>query len=174
MRNFYAGKNKKDSKGKFDGKGKKGASLEAQAQWMKGKGKSYGVAPRTVNAYSAELCLHGLEISPALGLAASTTSPSKPELGILDCGATASAAPEAVLQGLILPFWSKTAPPRLKWAQLHARTSGLGMVAGVEHYIEQSLVQMCQGCVESSHCTPCRILLITTSPTLTRIIWSPA
>ena len=73
MRNFYAGKNKGDSKGKFNGKGKKGASLEAQAQWTKGKGKSYGVAPRTVNAYSAsEMCLHGLEIFPALGLAATT------------------------------------------------------------------------------------------------------
>ena len=102
---YYINKGKASSKSKSKGKGKKGAYLEAQAQWMKGKGKNTGYGPpfRSVNAYGAfDMHLGGLEvIQPTMDLAATTSTPTRPEMGMLDSGATASAAPEAVIQGLI-------------------------------------------------------------------------
>ncbi|CAE7206830.1 unnamed protein product [Symbiodinium sp. CCMP2592] len=97
--------NKGKSKGKFKGKGKKGMFMEAQA-WMKGKGKNKGKGigkdgPRSVNAYSSELFLGGLEVSEVFEAAASHDVSSSPGTGMIDCGATASAAPEAVVRGLI-------------------------------------------------------------------------
>ena len=93
------------SKGKFKGKSKKGMAMEAQA-WMKGKGKAKGKGvgkdgPRSVNAYSSEFFLGGLEVSEVLEAAASHDVSSSPGTGMIDCGATASAAPEAVVRGLI-------------------------------------------------------------------------
>ncbi|CAE7800179.1 unnamed protein product [Symbiodinium sp. CCMP2592] len=93
------------SKGK--GKSKKGHWMDVQGLW-KGKGKGpKGKTKdgyRTVNAYSSEMFLGGLEVIHNMDLAASsipTTSSTEPQLGMLDCGATASAAPEAVVKGLI-------------------------------------------------------------------------
>ena len=94
-------------KSKSKGKSKKGHWMDVQGLW-KGKGKGpkgktkdgYG----TVNAYSSEMFLGGLEVIHSLDLAASSTSATSsnaPQLGMLDCGATASAAPEAVVKGLI-------------------------------------------------------------------------
>ncbi|CAE7295575.1 GIP [Symbiodinium sp. CCMP2592] len=98
----FAGKGK--SKGK--GKGKKGMWLESQAMWNKGKGKTKGKSKdgnRSVNAYMAgEYFVGGLELkdSKEINSADSSSSPAA-EVGLLDCGATASAAPEAVVQSLI-------------------------------------------------------------------------
>ena len=94
-------------KSKAKGKSKKGHWMDVQGLW-KGKGKGpKGKTKdgyRTVNAYSSEMFLGGLEVIHSLDLAASstaTTSSNAPHLGMLDCGATASAAPEAVVKGLI-------------------------------------------------------------------------
>ncbi|CAE7826136.1 unnamed protein product, partial [Symbiodinium necroappetens] len=94
-------------KSKSKGKSKKGHWMDVQGLW-KGKGKGpKGKTKdgyRTVNAYSSEMFLGGLEVIHSLDLAASstaTTSSNAPQLGMLDCGATASAAPEAVVKGLI-------------------------------------------------------------------------
>ena len=90
------------NKGKGKGKSKKGMFLEAQAQWYKGKGKSKSLGPpRPVNAYASDMYLGGLEMSNTMDLAAVASSPTRPELGMVDCGATASAAPDAVVKGLI-------------------------------------------------------------------------
>ncbi|CAE7327870.1 unnamed protein product, partial [Symbiodinium necroappetens] len=94
------------SQGKYKGKSKKGMALEAQA-WMKGKAKAKGKGvggkdgPRSVNAYSSEFFLGGLEVSEVLEAVASHDVSSTPGTSVIDCGATASAAPEAVVRGLI-------------------------------------------------------------------------
>ena len=98
---YYIGK----GKGKGKNKGKKGMWLDAQA-WTRGKGKakSKGKEPsRSVNAYSADYFMGGLELSEGLDLNSADVQSrgSRPQVGMLDCGATASAAPEAVVQGLI-------------------------------------------------------------------------
>ena len=78
---------------------------ELQAVWKgKGKGKMKTKEPsRSVNAYHAQsdLYIHGLELTSTLEAASATSSARSPELGMLDCGATASAAPEAVVKDLI-------------------------------------------------------------------------
>ncbi|CAE7863759.1 unnamed protein product [Symbiodinium necroappetens] len=99
---FFKGK----TKGKYKGKSKKGMAMEAQA-WMKGRSKAKGKGVggkdglRSLNAYSSEFFLGGLEVSEVLEAAASHESSSSPGTGMIDCGATASAAPEAVVRGLI-------------------------------------------------------------------------
>ncbi|CAE7821609.1 GIP [Symbiodinium sp. CCMP2592] len=96
-------------KGKSKGKGKKGywTDMHLQAMW-KGKGKSKnpkGKDPghRSVNAYATDMFVGGLELTDVLEVAASEIQKpvSKPHVGMLDSGATASAAPDAVVQGLI-------------------------------------------------------------------------
>ena len=92
-------------KGKGKPKGKRSHWLEAQGAWIKGKGKNKGKGKdpyRTVNAYASEYFLGGLEVTHVME-AATTTSPdgAKPQFGMVDCGATASAAPEGVVKGLI-------------------------------------------------------------------------
>ena len=91
-------------KGKGKSKSKKGMVLEAQA-WMKGKkgrmkgsGKDATSGHRSVNAYATDLFLGGLEVSEAM---AADDSQATPSTGMIDCGATASAAPEAVVRSLI-------------------------------------------------------------------------
>ena len=54
-----------------------------------------------MNAYSKEMFLGAFELSEANELAASSTTSIPSSRGVLDCGATASAAPEAVARGLI-------------------------------------------------------------------------
>eukprot|EP00439_Symbiodinium_sp_Y106_P001694 s8914_g1.t1 len=98
----FVGKGK--NKGKS--KGKKGMWLESQALWSKGKSKAKGKGKdgnRSVNAYMAgEYFVGGLELKDSKEIhAADTSEPPAAEVGLLDCGATASAAPEAVVQSLI-------------------------------------------------------------------------
>ena len=102
----YYAKGKSKSKGK--GKSKKGMYLDADAAW-KGKGKNPEWGPRSVNAYaaSAEYFVGGLELSSTMDMASATTSTARPERGMIDCGATASAAPEAVVKGLIASILEK-------------------------------------------------------------------
>ena len=96
---YYFGKGKGKGKGKT--KGKRANWMEAQA-WFKGKGKHKTKdSGKSVNAYNADLFAGGLELSEGLELHASTPEPVPQHQGMLDCGATASAAPEAVVQGLI-------------------------------------------------------------------------
>ncbi|CAE7510524.1 unnamed protein product [Symbiodinium sp. CCMP2592] len=89
-------------KGKSKGKGKKGYYVDpAYAMWSsKGKGKSKSKdSYRPVNAYQSELFVGGLDM--VLEAAAASSEPVDPNVGMIDCGATASAAPEAVVKGLI-------------------------------------------------------------------------
>ena len=89
-------------KGKGKGKTKKGMWMETNALWAKGKNKGKGKDPyRTVNAYASEYFLGGLEVTNVLDAASTTTAGTEPHCGMIDCGATASAAPEAVVKGLI-------------------------------------------------------------------------
>ena len=88
------------------GKNKKGFYMDADAIW-KGKGKGHDWMPRTVNAYSSDMYIGGLELTPTMEAAAATSTATRPELGMVDCGATASAAPEAVVKGLIASILEK-------------------------------------------------------------------
>ena len=85
------------------GKGKKGMWLDAHLSWKgKGKGKPKGKDGfRPVNAYASEMFLGGLEVAEVLEAASVESQPAQPHVGMIDCGATASAAPEAVVKGLI-------------------------------------------------------------------------
>ena len=106
--NYMKGKGK--GKGKFKSKSSYPAMMEAQASSKsKGKGK-YGknksaVSRPSVNAYTM-YDLGGLEIeSPEFSLAAtqkgSDVDVEPKSSGMLDCGATASAAPDVSVRGLI-------------------------------------------------------------------------
>ena len=91
-------------KGKGKSKSKKGKSLhwlDANAAW-KGKGKSKTGSQRpSVNAYNSEV-FYGLEMKTSMDLNSTESSTTgKPGNALLDCGATASAGPEASVQGLI-------------------------------------------------------------------------
>ncbi|CAE7645969.1 unnamed protein product [Symbiodinium sp. KB8] len=89
-------------KGKSKGKGKKGFLVDpAYAMWSsKGKGKTKNKdSYRPVNAYQSELFVGGLDM--VLEAASASSEPVDPNVGMIDCGATASAAPEAVVKGLI-------------------------------------------------------------------------
>ena len=88
------------------GKNKKGFYMDADAVW-KGKGKSNDWLPRTVNAYSSDMYIGGLELTSSMEAATATSTTTRPELGMVDCGATASAAPEAVVKGLIASILEK-------------------------------------------------------------------
>ena len=102
----YYAKGKSKSKGK--GKSKKGMYLNADAVW-KGKGNGPDWGSRSVNAYAAstDYFMGGLELSPTMDMASATTSTARPERGMIDCGATASAAPAAVVKGLIASILEK-------------------------------------------------------------------
>ena len=97
------------SKGKGKSKGKKGyaADMQLQAMWKgksKGKnGKGKDSVFRPVNAYASDMFVGGLELTDVLEVAATELKKPalKPQVGMLDSGATAPAAPDAVVQGLI-------------------------------------------------------------------------
>ena len=113
---YFTGK----GKGKF--KGKKGYWLEAQALKGKSSGKSKGKSMlkdsgRSVNAYASDLFAGGLELSEAMDLNSAHALPSNPQKGMLDCGATASAAPEAVVQNLISTVLSHDPEARIELDQ---------------------------------------------------------
>ena len=118
LEDYYIGKGK--HKGPSTGKGKKGYWMESNAMGKKGKskGKSKEPSSRSVNAYSSELFLGGLEVSEAME---STTAPSTssvdPRKGMLDSGATASAAPEAVVKSLIETVLQCDRSARIELAQ---------------------------------------------------------
>ncbi|CAE7771249.1 unnamed protein product [Symbiodinium sp. CCMP2592] len=91
-------------KGKGKTKSKKGYWSDVQAAWMKGKQKSKGKGKdphRSVNAYSAEYFVGGLELRESFDLNATNMASTSPSMAMLDSGATASAAPEAVVQSLV-------------------------------------------------------------------------
>ncbi|CAE7561074.1 unnamed protein product [Symbiodinium sp. CCMP2592] len=116
---YYTGK----GKGKPKGKGKKGPWMQAHAIWTKGKGKTKGKSKeRTVNAYASDIFLGGLEFS-GLEMATSqqTSGPlatsQEPHLGMIDSGATASAAPEAVVKGLISAILTQDKGAKIEFDQ---------------------------------------------------------
>ena len=98
------GKGKKGMKGKF----KSAAMADQYALWTsktKGKGKNFGKPVRPpVNAYTAFYDLGGLEMDPQPHFSAATAvkdALTSSTTGMLDCGATASAAPDLAVHGLI-------------------------------------------------------------------------
>ncbi|CAE7462825.1 GIP [Symbiodinium sp. CCMP2592] len=118
IEDYFIGKGK--HKGHSSGKGKKGYWMESYAMGKKGKGKGKTKDPtsRSVNAYSSDLFLGGLEVSEALESTTSpTTSSSDPRKGMLDSGATASAAPEAVVKSLIETVLQCDRSARIELAQ---------------------------------------------------------
>ena len=100
MADAYYMKGKGKPKGK--GKGKSFNVVDMNAMW-KGKGKSKNVPSRpAVNAYTAETqSFYGLELREPLEAHSTAATNMKPNLGLLDCGATASAGPETSVQKLI-------------------------------------------------------------------------
>ncbi|CAE7533658.1 nosip, partial [Symbiodinium necroappetens] len=140
MDGYFIGK----GKGKGKSKGKYGQWLEGQASWMKGKNK--GKEPsRTVNAYSSDLFLAGLEVAPTMDLSSMSASRADPQMGMLDSGATASAAPEAVVKGLVEAVLSRDRGARIdleqysrpyfrfgngKWGRALGRTTITSNVSG--------------------------------------------
>ena len=118
LEDYYIGKGKQ--KGSSTGKGKKGYWMESHAMGKKGKGKGKSKEPssRSVNAYSSELFLGGLEVSEAMeSTTAPTSSSVDPRKGMLDSGATASAAPEAVVKSLIETVLQCDRSARIELAQ---------------------------------------------------------
>ena len=95
---YMKGKGKTKSKNK----GKMSHMADLNAMW-KGKGKSkQGHQRPAVNAYMGESqSLYGMEIKENFEAQSSAASNMKPNLGLLDCGATASAGPETSVQKLI-------------------------------------------------------------------------
>ena len=100
--------------------------MQAHAVWNKGKskGKPKGKdSGRSVNAYSSEMFLGGLEFS-GLEMAATqatTTTASSSDHdarhGMIDSGATASAAPEAVVKGLISSILTQDKGAKIEFDQ---------------------------------------------------------
>ena len=88
-------------KGKGKGKGKLSSMADLNAMG-KGKGKSkQGPSRPAVNAYMGETrTLCGMEIKEHFEAQSSAASNVKPNLGLLDCRATARAGPEAALSCL--------------------------------------------------------------------------
>ncbi|CAE7581414.1 Smyd3, partial [Symbiodinium sp. CCMP2456] len=119
---YFSGK----GKGKFRPKGKKGPWMQAHAVWNKGKskgkpkGKDVG---RSVNAYSSDMFLGGLEFSGLEAAATQTStamapsSDSEAHQGMIDSGATASAAPEAVVKGLISSILTQDKGAKIEFDQ---------------------------------------------------------
>ncbi|CAE7743119.1 unnamed protein product, partial [Symbiodinium sp. KB8] len=117
---YFIGKGKGGAKGK----GKRAMWMDNQA-WMKGKGKNRGTKSsskdtnRSVNAYMTDYFIGGLEVSDSMELNSASANPEADtsHVGMLDCGATASAAPEAVVQGLISAILSKDKTARIELDQ---------------------------------------------------------
>ena len=109
-----------NGKGKGKHKGKKGMWTEAYANGLwkgksKGKGKSKDPL-RSVNAYASDMFVGGLEILEA-NAAESPKPVTQPHVGMLDSGATASAAPDAVVQGLISAVLSHDSKAKIELDQ---------------------------------------------------------
>ena len=107
---YYMNGGKGKGKKGFKGKTKSSNLMDYQAMWAgksKSKGKmSHGKSMRPpVNAYTACYDLGGMEMQQPLTFSAASavkeTSTTSSSSGMLDCGATASAAPDLAVQGLI-------------------------------------------------------------------------
>ncbi|CAE7802513.1 GIP, partial [Symbiodinium necroappetens] len=90
--------------------------------WPKGKskGKAKGKdGSRSVNAYMAsEYFVGGLELNKVNELhSVASSDPPSAQNGLLDCGATASAAPEAIVQSLISAVLSQDKNARIELDQ---------------------------------------------------------
>ena len=98
--NYFVGKGKGKSKGRVN-RYVHWADMEMQAAWKGSKGKSKSGRP-SVNAYSADMYMNGLEI---VHEAQTSTMSSSRQVAdgeaLIDCGATASAGPEESVKGLI-------------------------------------------------------------------------
>ena len=134
--------------------------FEAQA-WMKGKskGKTKGHAKdgpghRSVNAYTSDLFLGGLDVSEAMEITGTGVQTASPSVGMLDCGATASAAPKlkAIVRSLISAVSFMTRMPRWNLSNPRDRISGLGMGVGDELCAEYICVAMCLDNHNTFHC----------------------
>ena len=109
--NYVKGKGKGKSR-QFRSKGRPPQQANwSEAMWtsMRNKGKGYGgskgMGKPPVNAYTMQYEMGGMELqTPELSLASSLAAPEGHERkaeGMLDCGATASAAPDVAVKGLI-------------------------------------------------------------------------
>ncbi|CAE7227772.1 unnamed protein product, partial [Symbiodinium sp. CCMP2456] len=107
------------SKGKSKGKAKYGYASDMDVYYIKGKTKSKGKgkgpewAPRTVNAFATDYFTGGLELSSTVEVPKPPQTRALPELGMIDFRATASAAPEAVVKGLISAILEKDSGARV-------------------------------------------------------------
>ncbi|CAE7443123.1 Cacna1h [Symbiodinium natans] len=138
--NYYMNKN-----GKPKGKGKKGMWSEVQAMWKgrsKGKPSKGKDGYRPVNAYVTDMFVGGLELTEVLE--AQTSEATKPEptpqIGMLDCGATASAAPDAVVQGLIQAVLSHDRNAKIELDQ-GARTFSIYTLPNPSEYYQNGFEQ---------------------------------
>ena len=111
---------------------------------MKGKGKSKGKGKgkdmsRAVNAYASNMFVGGLELSDSYELQSSSMSASNAQTGMLDCGATASAAPE----GAVLAK-DKSAKIEFDQSSQRGHTFGSGTGVGVELSVVFTCPVVCQ------------------------------
>ena len=116
----YYGNFANKGKGKNKSKSKKGFALEAQTLWGKGKGYNKGKSvgkERAVNAYANDIFIGGLEVSDAMEATTADHSEGLPQAGMIDCGATASAAPEAVVKGLISAVLTQDKGAKIEFEQ---------------------------------------------------------
>ena len=97
--------------------------FEAQA-WMKGKSKGKtkghakdGPGQRSVNAYDSDLFLGGLDVSEAMEITGTGVQTASPSVGMLDCGATASAAPKAIVRSLISAVFTHDKGAKIEFEQ---------------------------------------------------------
>ena len=132
--------------------------FEAQA-WMKGKSKGKtkghakdGPGQRSVNAHASELFLGGLDVSEAMEITGTGVQTASPSVGMLDCGATASAAPKAIVRSLISAVSLMTRVPRLSLSNPRDRISGLGIGVGDELCAEYICVAICLDNHNTFHC----------------------
>ena len=157
---YFIGKGKGGAKGK----GKRAMWMDNQA-WMKGKGKNRGTKSsskdtnRSVNAYMTDYFIGGLEVSDSMELNSASANPEADtsHVGMLDCGATASAAPEAVVQGLISAILSKDKTARIELdqsARPYFRFGNGRWEVGAGRFVEPTSTAASQGSPCSSPCTP--------------------
>ena len=70
-----------------------------------------------MNAYANDIFLGGLEVSDAMEATTTEHSEGPPQAGMIDCRATASAAPEAVVKGLISAVLTQEKGAKIEFEQ---------------------------------------------------------
>lgn len=160
---YYMNGGKGKGKKGFKGKTKSSNLMDYQAMWA-GKSKSKGKMSPPVNAYTAYYDLGGMEMQQPLTFSAASavkeTSTTSSSSGMLDCGATASAALDLAVQGLIQTILNKTLELAATSSHTCGRFSGLVMGNVDKPYIVPQSVQKFQGNTVSFLCTPCQTLKI--------------